>query len=210
MVHYFHHFMMIVVANNMSPSATDSLKIGDRVLVGEVKPGIIVFIGEVHFSPGEWAGVVLDTPTGKNDGTVGGHRYFMCEPKRGVFSRLVKLKRLPGVGGTVMESAVARSSPQLQKADSQNTTSGAGAVKSSSSNVADQKPGAVSLVEKPPSPCQSVGSHHSDQQIPPHQGPSTIHSNGVDHMISRFHFLFLLWRISMLSMILLWHFHQSV
>lgn len=72
---------------------TDDFKIGDRVWVGGVKPGIIAFIGEVQFAQGEWAGVVLDSPAGKNDGSVNGLRYFMCEPKRGIFSTLTKLTK---------------------------------------------------------------------------------------------------------------------
>lgn len=43
---------------------TDSFMIGNRVFVGGVRPGRITFIGEVHFAPGEWAGVVLDEPEG--------------------------------------------------------------------------------------------------------------------------------------------------
>lgn len=71
----------------------DDYKIGDRVWVAGAKSGIIAFIGEVQFGAGEWAGVVLDSPVGKNDGSVNGIRYFMCEPKRGIFSRLGKLSR---------------------------------------------------------------------------------------------------------------------
>ncbi|KAG5675079.1 hypothetical protein PVAND_005011 [Polypedilum vanderplanki] len=74
---------------------TDSFMIGNRVYVGGVKPGRITFIGEVHFAPGEWAGVVLDEPEGKNDGAVSGKRYFQCEPKKGIFSRLTRLTREP-------------------------------------------------------------------------------------------------------------------
>ena len=58
-------------------------------------PGKIAFIGETKFAPGEWAGIVLDEPVGKNDGSVAGVRYFQCEPKRGVFARVTKLTRGP-------------------------------------------------------------------------------------------------------------------
>ncbi|XP_016911301.1 restin homolog isoform X3 [Apis cerana] len=74
---------------------TDSFIIGDRVWVGGTKPGAIAYIGETQFAPGDWAGVVLDEPIGKNDGSVAGCRYFQCEPKRGIFSRLTRLTRTP-------------------------------------------------------------------------------------------------------------------
>ncbi|KAE8740066.1 hypothetical protein FOCC_FOCC014434 [Frankliniella occidentalis] len=74
---------------------TDSFIIGERVYVGGTKPGRLAYIGDTQFAPGEWAGVVLDEPIGKNDGSVGGVRYFQCEAKKGVFSRLTRLTRYP-------------------------------------------------------------------------------------------------------------------
>ena len=34
-----------------------------------------------------WIGIVLDEPTGKNDGSIKDERYFQCEENRGVFVR---------------------------------------------------------------------------------------------------------------------------
>lgn len=58
------------------PSVTDDWIVGDRCYVNGVKAGKVAFLGETRFAAGEWAGVVLDEPTGKNDGSVNGVRYF--------------------------------------------------------------------------------------------------------------------------------------
>lgn len=50
------------------------LKLGDRVLVSGSKPGTLRYIGPADFAKGEWAGVELDDPLGKNDGAVAGKR----------------------------------------------------------------------------------------------------------------------------------------
>jgi len=44
---------------------TEQFIIGQRVWLGGLRPGQIAYIGETHFAPGEWAGVVLDEPNGK-------------------------------------------------------------------------------------------------------------------------------------------------
>uniref|UniRef100_A0A669PC50 CAP-Gly domain containing linker protein 1 n=1 Tax=Phasianus colchicus TaxID=9054 RepID=A0A669PC50_PHACC len=67
--------------------------VGERVWVNGNKPGFIQFLGETQFAPGQWAGIVLDEPIGKNDGSVAGVRYFQCEPLRGIFTRPSKLSR---------------------------------------------------------------------------------------------------------------------
>ncbi|XP_046784008.1 CAP-Gly domain-containing linker protein 1 isoform X20 [Gallus gallus] len=71
----------------------DDFRVGERVWVNGNKPGFIQFLGETQFAPGQWAGIVLDEPIGKNDGSVAGVRYFQCEPLRGIFTRPSKLSR---------------------------------------------------------------------------------------------------------------------
>ncbi|XP_021113220.1 CAP-Gly domain-containing linker protein 1 isoform X6 [Heterocephalus glaber] len=71
----------------------DDFRVGERVWVNGNKPGYIQFLGETQFAPGQWAGIVLDEPIGKNDGSVAGVRYFQCEPLKGIFTRPSKLSR---------------------------------------------------------------------------------------------------------------------
>jgi tubulin-folding cofactor B len=64
--------------------------------------GTIAFTGVVPQIPSQcaWVGVVLDEPTGKNDGSVEGVKYFDCKPKCGVFVRAerVELGDFPPLG----------------------------------------------------------------------------------------------------------------
>uniref|UniRef100_A0A8D1ES09 CAP-Gly domain-containing protein n=1 Tax=Sus scrofa TaxID=9823 RepID=A0A8D1ES09_PIG len=74
--------------------------VGERVWVNGVKPGVVQYLGETQFAPGQWAGVVLDEPVGKNDGAVGGVRYFECPALQGIFTRPSKLTRQPAAEGS--------------------------------------------------------------------------------------------------------------
>ncbi|KYO25340.1 CAP-Gly domain-containing linker protein 3 [Alligator mississippiensis] len=69
------------------------LKLGDRVLVDSQKAGTLRFCGTTEFASGQWIGVELDEPEGKNDGSVGGIRYFICPPKQGVFASVSKITK---------------------------------------------------------------------------------------------------------------------
>lgn len=80
----------IVLNNN-----TDALMVGQEVWVDGTKKGRIAYIGTVHFAKGEMAGIHLDQPIGKNNGTISGRLYFQTEPKHGLFSRLHRLALHP-------------------------------------------------------------------------------------------------------------------
>ncbi|KAK9536968.1 hypothetical protein VZT92_006708 [Zoarces viviparus] len=56
--------------------------------------GVIRYMGETDFAKGEWCGVELDEPLGKNDGAVAGTRYFQCLHKFGLFAPIHKVIRI--------------------------------------------------------------------------------------------------------------------
>jgi CAP-Gly domain-containing linker protein 3/4 len=69
------------------------LKLGNRVIVGGSRKGTLRFFGTADFAPGEWAGIELDEPVGKNNGSVQGKVYFTCAPKHGLFAPLSKVSK---------------------------------------------------------------------------------------------------------------------
>ncbi|XP_042244066.1 CAP-Gly domain-containing linker protein 4-like isoform X2 [Thunnus maccoyii] len=85
-----------------TPSASSSVcegpevRLGERVLVVGQRTGVVQFCGKTSFAPGLWLGIELDKPSGKNDGSVGGVRYFSCPPKHGVFAPPSRVQRIHG------------------------------------------------------------------------------------------------------------------
>ncbi|KAM9306782.1 CAP-Gly domain-containing linker protein 1 [Pholidichthys leucotaenia] len=109
--------------------ASTEFKIGDRVWVSGNKPGSVQFVGGTQFAPGQWAGIVLDEPIGKNDGSVAGVRYFQCEDGRGIFTRPSKLSRtaLPEKeinGGQASPAQVASTTSESAPAGTASTAQG--------------------------------------------------------------------------------------
>lgn len=91
-------------ASEVGDEVAGDFVLGERVWVNGVKLGVIAYLGETQFSPGQWAGVVLNDLVGKNDGSVNGVRYFECQPLQGIFTRPSKLTRQPiGDGGDELQ-----------------------------------------------------------------------------------------------------------
>ncbi|XP_070844364.1 CAP-Gly domain-containing linker protein 1 isoform X1 [Chaetodon trifascialis] len=100
-------------------------QIGDRVWVNGNKPGYVQFIGGTQFAPGQWAGIVLDEPIGKNDGSVAGVRYFQCEDGKGIFTRPSKLSKtaLPEKEANGRQASPAPGAPAASESAPAGTTS---------------------------------------------------------------------------------------
>lgn len=76
-----------------SLNRSSGVKAGARCRLAEdtTRRGSVAFVGPISSLPGPsgapWIGIALDEPTGKNDGSIKGERYFQCEKNRGIFVR---------------------------------------------------------------------------------------------------------------------------
>lgn len=77
-----------------SDAAAAALELGCKVTYGIGKTGVVRFVGETDFAAGEWVGLELARPDGKNNGEVNGRVYFSCGDNRGLF---IKRSQVRGV-----------------------------------------------------------------------------------------------------------------
>ncbi|XP_035209279.1 CAP-Gly domain-containing linker protein 3-like [Stegodyphus dumicola] len=88
------------------------IQIGDKVVVGGAKVGILRYCGATQFAQGIWAGVELEEPLGKNDGTLKGVAYFKCPQNHGIFAPINKISKYdPSHHSRNKISSMARNSP---------------------------------------------------------------------------------------------------
>lgn len=89
---YIYYYIDTSTTSLSSMVSHRDLKLGDRVIVSSSqgsKTGVLKYIGETEFATGEWCGVELDDPVGKNDGSVADKRFLGCVAIISVFFHLV-------------------------------------------------------------------------------------------------------------------------
>ncbi|KAH7398889.1 dynein associated protein-domain-containing protein [Phaeosphaeria sp. MPI-PUGE-AT-0046c] len=69
-------------------------KLGQTVETTAGQQGTVRYIGTIHVAEGNWLGIELTKPEGKNDGSVRGERYFNCPPFHGLFVRDSNVARI--------------------------------------------------------------------------------------------------------------------
>ncbi|CAF3854042.1 unnamed protein product, partial [Rotaria magnacalcarata] len=72
-------------------------RLDQRVTIAGKGIGTIAFVGKTDFADGEWIGVILDEPKGKNNGTVPKKdgttvRYFTCNDNHGLYVRPAQIE----------------------------------------------------------------------------------------------------------------------
>lgn len=101
------------------------LKLGDRVVIAGQKVGTLRFCGTTEFASGQWAGIELDEPEGKNNGSVGKVQYFKCAPKYGIFAPLSKISKAKDRRKNIAHTPSTKAGPLIrsQKIDVAHVTS---------------------------------------------------------------------------------------
>lgn len=101
------------------------LKLGDRVVIAGQKVGTLRFCGTTEFASGQWAGIELDEPEGKNNGSVGKVQYFKCAPRYGIFAPLSKISKAKDRRKNIAHTPSTKAGPLIrsQKIDVTHVTS---------------------------------------------------------------------------------------
>lgn len=91
------------------------VNVGDIVAV-KGEPGVVKFMGKTQFANGEWIGVELKNPVGRNDGSVLGIRYFQCSENYGVFVRPALVTPAPAAPHATASHVVEKLQKKLHNA----------------------------------------------------------------------------------------------
>lgn len=69
------------------------LAIGDKVCINGNRVGTLLYCGATQFASGIWAGIELNSPEGKHNGTVENVTYFRCPDKHGIFAPINRVTK---------------------------------------------------------------------------------------------------------------------
>uniref|UniRef100_A0AAQ4QBH5 CAP-Gly domain-containing protein n=1 Tax=Gasterosteus aculeatus aculeatus TaxID=481459 RepID=A0AAQ4QBH5_GASAC len=173
------------VSDTESMKKKRELRLGDRVLVGGNKAGVVRFLGETDFAKGGWCGVELDEPLGKNDGAVAGTRYFQCTSRYGLFAPAHKVTR---IGFPCTTPTKAKSSRRMSALKRSPSASSISSLSSATSSISG-KPSRAGLVRPHASPHFLPLIHSFMSNSPPHAPspltrPLVIFSSALDMLSS--------------------------
>ncbi|KAJ3186612.1 hypothetical protein HDU85_007432 [Gaertneriomyces sp. JEL0708] len=159
-----------------TPSSADvahAPPIGTVVEVNGVQ-AVVRYAGETSFATGMWVGLELDTPTGKNDGSVQGVRYFECAPNFGLFIRASQL-RGKEIGQSANATPTSRARAPLSGSRPGTPSSLVTPLRNSSRSIPSpntNKPTPLSTQARPPSRRVSAATTIDRVKSPPPRPPS--------------------------------------
>ncbi|XP_078085756.1 CAP-Gly domain-containing linker protein 4 isoform X13 [Mustelus asterias] len=133
------------------------LKLGERVMIAGQKVGTLRFCGTTEFASGQWAGIELDEPEGKNDGSICGIQYFSCPIKYGIFAPLSKISKVPVEKKSLTRKSSSKASTPVrsQKMDLSHVTS----------KVNTGLPPSKKYVPKHPIPAQDITKPQAETEV---------------------------------------------
>lgn len=132
---------------------------GQVISLPDGRRAVIRFVGDAHFAPGSWVGIELEEPTGKNDGSVQGERYFECDPGFGMFIRPTAVAALleQPIQEPRQTPAAPRPNASLRSRPTSMITSSGTAAKRSSVMTASRRTSSMSSPSPAPRPPPVAG-----------------------------------------------------
>lgn len=150
-----------------------NIAVGQRVVSGG-RTGTVRFMGTTSFAADMWVGIELDSPVGKNDGSVQGVHYFQCPDSHGLFVKpdAVSLESSSVALESGYNSSVAPSPSHSSKGPGKWNRATAGRSSTAPAWKGEGKGAYPTQVATPPPPPQQRRSPVATPPPPPQPRPS--------------------------------------